>query len=685
MMRLIKKSPLLVALFIALFLCGAASLALYINEDWRQTTFALIVEVVNEDGEVVKKVKVERPEPNREQVREIANYQELKKREKLKENAKKLRNAVVELKEVVETRKASLEVPDAWDDLAIRAGHLLGKAESLRYWTTKHHFLRAQPGVTQQLTLLRNLTKINLDQMRMLALQEEVDKAEAWKALDQTHEMVDALPQTKDLIRTAYQTATALRVDQDQAKTVEYMTDRVERLKVIMAEAESYLKDFEKLLMTPDPAVEQSAESRPQESNSEVKAPKEEELLQDTQTAQEASAAAANAPDTIPTDAALEEMNSAQLYESIQEMTERLDEAFGENKALELAEFKRITLEEAKEQVYAPTTNKGPELAEQLANDKPNTSEEFKSFNKALDQAVSSSERITRQAESRLDSISGTKANDDNPAQTAEQLKAALKQDVTIKAQMAIAGSNMGRNNGNIQDLRSLMDQSYLNSSAGGTVSGTGHDRISDVYDSGSFLEKESHTDNSKSFKFNWNTAIAQALPGRSFDMNSSRKGWIFIDTWYMIGPWALPTGREFEVPFPPETMVDLDATYEGRQHPATYKPMILKWNFVQSGSLRIRPPDDLSSSVFFAYTEVFCASTTDVVVALASDDRSKLWINDLVVFEDVGLSPWRLDEGFRRVLLKPGYNKLLLRLENGPGASIFSVLMCPAGSLSPQ
>ncbi|MDQ8206328.1 hypothetical protein QEH52_02330 [Coraliomargarita sp. SDUM461003] len=678
MISSIQKSPLLAAALIALVLCAAVSLALYFNEDWRQTSFALIKEVVNEDGEVVRQVEVERPEPNLEQVREIANNQELKKREKLKENAKKLRQTITELQEVVETRQASLAAPDAWDDLAIRAGDLLGKAESLRFWTTKHHFLRAQPGVTQQLTELRNLTKKNLDQMRMLALQEEVDKTEAWEVLDTTHEMVDALPHTQALIRTAYQTASALPADQDRAKTVEYMTDRVERVKVIIAEAESYLKDFEKLLMTAEPVVEQSAELLPEANQA-----------ANTSLPNEAPAATTDTTETtettIPSEAAFEAMNSAELYASIQEMTEHLDEAFGENKALELAEFKRISLEEAKQQVYAPTTDKGPDLVEQLDKNKPDTREEFKSFNEALDQAVRSSERITRQAENRLDSISGTQVNEDEPTHTAEQLKAALKQDVSLKAQMAIAGSNMGRSNGNMQDLRSLMDQSYLNSNKGGTVSGTGNDRLDHEYDSDSFQQTESNTESSKGFKFNWNTAIAQALPGRSFDMDSSRKGWIFIDTWYMIGPWALPTGREFEVPFPPETMVDLDATYEGRIHPSTKKPMRLKWNFVQSGSLRIRPPDDLSSSVFFAYTEVFCANTTDVVVAIASDDRAKLWINDLVVFEDVGLSPWRLDEGFRRVLLKPGYNKLLLRLENGPGASLFSVLMCPAGSLSSQ
>lgn len=689
MMRIIEKFPLLVALFISLILCGAVSLALYLNEDWRETTFALIEEVVNEEGVVVKKVKVERPEPNREQIRDIARNQELKKREKLKENAKKLRKAVVELEEVVKTRKASLEAPDAWDDLAIRAGSLLEKAEQLRYRQTKDRFLRAQPGIPKQLALLRNLMKTNLDQMRILALQVEVDAADAWEALNQAREMVEALTPTKDLMRTAYQTAVAIPVEEGQGKTVQFMIERVDDLKEIIEGADSYLKDLEKLLMSNQegaPAdVELSAgalnEGRAPESDApDAMEPKDAQAL-----AENAGIDAVKEPESVPSETALDAMGSAELYESIQEMTGQLDEAFAGNKAIEWAEFKQIALEEAKKQVYAPTMDKGPELAGQLANNKPNTSEEFKSFNQALDQAVSSSERIARQAENRSNSVSGSEATDGNSSQTTDQLKAALRQDATIKAKMAIDGSNMGRNNGNLQDLRSLMDQNYTNSQGQRSGNRTGQDRLSYVYDSASFLETESNADNPKGVRLNWKTAIAQALPGRRFDMDSSRKGWIFIDTWYMIGPWALPTGREFEKPFPPETMVDLDATYEGRLHPSTKNPMKLDWHFIQSGSMRIRPPDELSSSVYFAYTEVFCASTIDVVVAVASDDRSKLWINDLVVFEDVGLSEWRLDEGFRRVLLKPGYNKFLLRLENGPGGATFSVLMCPADALLPQ
>tara|TARA_B100001971_G_scaffold212105_1_gene241329 strand:+ start:37014 stop:37976 length:963 start_codon:yes stop_codon:yes gene_type:complete len=320
-----------------------------------------------------------------------------------------------------------------------------------------------------------------------------------------------------------------------------------------------------------------------------------------------------------------------------------------------------------------------------LKQNQPNSSEEFQAFNEALNQAVQSSERIARQAENRLISASGAQSSDDKASQTADQLKQALSKAASLKAKMAMAGSNMGRSNGNLQDLRSLMQQSYANTSLSGGDDDTGQAGLSASYDRESFLGADKSQNNPSGIRLDSRKTFAQALPGRRFDQESSRKGWIFVDTWYIIGPWDLPKGPEFEQSFPPETMVDLDASYEGKRHPRTKEAMQLRWRFVQSGSLRIKPPDELSSTVYFAYTEVFCESAMDVVVAVASDDRAKLWINNLVVFQDVGLSGWQLDEGFRRVLLKPGYNSVLLRLENGPAVANFSVLMCPADAVLGQ
>ncbi|HBR95088.1 MAG TPA: hypothetical protein DEA90_13085 [Opitutae bacterium] len=662
MMRFNDRSPLLIAFVIATVLCAAVSLGLYLNEDWRQSTFALIEEVVDEEGEVVKKVKIEKPEPNREQVREIARNQEIKKREQLKENARKLRKTVVELEEVVEVRKASLQLPDIWDEMAKRANGLSEQAALLHYWRSKSSFLSRQPNVTRRITELRNSNEIHANTMRVLSLQTEVPDDDAWEALNEARQTVDSLLPVQEVLTAAYQTVVAQPADREQEKRLRYVNQRIDEFKTLQAESTQYLEDFENLLMKGGLEPTDSLALSPDE------VPMETEALEDD-----------SFTDILPSDEDFEEMETSELYESIQEMTQQLDEIYAENKATELAEFKQIPLEEAKEQVYAPETDIGPELSEQLSNNQPNTSEEFKAFNEALDQAVNSSERMSRQAENRLDAASGSKAAESQATQTAEQLKDALSKEATIKAKMAMAASNMGRSQGNLQDLRALMEESYHNQSGDRSGSDLGQAGLSNNYDATSFTANDRSGNNPSKISLSRSKTYANALPGRRFDMDSPRKGWIFIDTWYIIGPWKLPHSvKEFEPSLPPETEVDLDAKYEGMTHPGTKKPMNLQWRFIQSGSIRIKPPDERSGSVYFAYTEVFCESTMDVVVAVASDDRAKLWINDMVVFQDVGLSGWALDEGFRRVLLKPGYNKLLVRLENGPAVANFSVLMCP-------
>jgi hypothetical protein len=674
MIRLIQKFPLCTAFMFSLMLAAMVSLALYLHDDWRQTTFALLESVVNEEGELVKKVKVERPEPNREQVREIAQNQELKKREKLEENARKLRKTVVALEEVVEARSNSLVMPDVWDDLASRAKNMTWKAEQHRYWQTKNRFLRQQADVVKELKHLCHVMVVHSKQISGLALQTEVEDEDARTALEQAREMVQEIAAAQNLIMAANQTVLAMPVDREQQNNVRFMTDRVNGFDTLSKEAAAYLKDFESILM-PDVTSPVVPENVQLDSF-----PKTE--IEDVSKLESAQSVDLDAPKNLPDEVDLETMNTAELYKSIQAMTEQLDDVFAENKAVELAEFKHIPLEEAKKQVYVPTLDRGPDLAEALNKNQPDSSEEFKSFNEALNQAVQSSERIARQAENRLSAVSGLKSSDDQASQRADQLKQAFTEAATLKAKMSMAGSNRGLSNGNLQDLRSLMQQSYENLSLSGESDGMGTGGGDFSYDSSSFPTSDRRQNNPSGVRLNGRQALAQALPGRRFDMDSSRKGWIFVDTWYMIGPWNLPKGPEFEQSFPPETIVDLDATYEGKRHPMTKQVMNLSWHFIQSGSMRINPPDELSSGVYFAYTEVFCASTMDVVVAVASDDRAKLWINDLVVFQDVGLSGWRLDEGFRRVLLKPGYNTLLLRLENGPGGANFSVLMCPADAL---
>ena len=71
-----------------------------------------------------------------------------------------------------------------------------------------------------------------------------------------------------------------------------------------------------------------------------------------------------------------------------------------------------------------------------------------------------------------------------------------------------------------------------------------------------------------------------------------------------------------------------------------------------------------------------------DLWLAIGSDDRSDLWVNDVPVWRSGNQHKnWNMSEGFRKVHLRAGRNKLLVRLENGWGSCCFSLLLCSGGA----
>jgi hypothetical protein len=166
----------------------------------------------------------------------------------------------------------------------------------------------------------------------------------------------------------------------------------------------------------------------------------------------------------------------------------------------------------------------------------------------------------------------------------------------------------------------------------------------------------------------------ANALPGRMLTDDTARAGFLFLDTWYMIGPWDNWARADFQRTHPPEQGVDLDAVYTDGK----FKGQKLRWHFVQSDRIAIQPPKIHHSATYYAFTEVYTDRTREMLVAVASDDMAKLWLNGDIIWTDHGQSGWNLDEGFRRVIFREGFNTVLVRIENGPTYCAFSVLLCP-------
>jgi len=191
----------------------------------------------------------------------------------------------------------------------------------------------------------------------------------------------------------------------------------------------------------------------------------------------------------------------------------------------------------------------------------------------------------------------------------------------------------------------------------------------------------------------------AQALPGRRFTRSAENRGWLYINTWYIIGPWENYGRDDFALVHPPELAVDLDATYTDGQKgvgveetdsdpikvvgPKVTLDGVLRWKFMQSESMHNTVPVTTDHSTYYAYTEVYFDEAVSMLVAIGTDDGGRLWINGKDVWQDAGTSWYNIDEHIEPFEFRQGWNTILVRLENtGGSAAGFSLMIIPADQI---
>ncbi len=155
--------------------------------------------------------------------------------------------------------------------------------------------------------------------------------------------------------------------------------------------------------------------------------------------------------------------------------------------------------------------------------------------------------------------------------------------------------------------------------------------------------------------------------------MADSRPGddWYFIGDWYVLSRYNNEGRENLQKVYPPESVLDLNAHYVSEDA----RPM--QWEYESYAPPMVVPYGWESWKIYYFYTELYVEQETEAWIAIGSDDRSDLWINDLPVWHSANRHKgWTPDEGFRKVVFQPGHNKLLLRLENGHQGLGFSLYL---------
>ena len=373
------------------------------------------------------------------------------------------------------------------------------------------------------------------------------------------------------------------------------------------------------------------------------------------------------------------------IYEEITQLEAEVNQDYKEYKAAELASIQNTSFEEA---LNAVDSMMSPNAA--TANDDQKTN------GTASEQQNSSGQQASQKGGAHHDEPAkgqpkGQGESQNGGVKTVGELNA-FRDSLNRKTSRAMKSLSKVRNmahqagvlSGSEEQgksaqalMSSAASSSQSSSQGGGSMSGNGggNKKGSKAIDVEGVSNKKNPGD---TIKIPEEMVKAKALPGRKFKSDSQRQGWLYIDTWYIIGPWENNAKLDYKRTHPPEVEMDFDASYLGKKDTLSGEPRVLKWRFVQSNTMKIKIPDEQSNSTYYCYTEVFFEEDTQMLLAIASDDAARMWVGDELCWEDHGLSGWNLSEGFRTVKFKKGFNSIRVRMENFPKLCEFSVLLCP-------
>lgn len=158
----------------------------------------------------------------------------------------------------------------------------------------------------------------------------------------------------------------------------------------------------------------------------------------------------------------------------------------------------------------------------------------------------------------------------------------------------------------------------------------------------------------------------AKPVPARELEGEPAGVRWVFLDSWYTLGPFALEAP-----PLSAHANIDLDARHLSKSGST------ITWRFIQRSRPELAPETMTPYSLHYAFTRLRSDRQRDVWFAFGIDDAAKVWLNRELIW-DCGehWRGWAIDEGARSVSLPAGESELLVELRNWPQVAAFSVLV---------
>jgi hypothetical protein len=139
----------------------------------------------------------------------------------------------------------------------------------------------------------------------------------------------------------------------------------------------------------------------------------------------------------------------------------------------------------------------------------------------------------------------------------------------------------------------------------------------------------------------------------------------LVLGNWHYIGPFDNAGNRGFDMVYPPEKGIDLNAKYDGKGEPAVWRDG--KFTDGQANNLALFKNN--SQAVVYLHREIRCARAMDLPISMGSDDGLVVWLNGTRVIAQNVQRACAPDQARVTLKLKAGKNDLLVKVTQGDGA----------------
>lgn len=135
-----------------------------------------------------------------------------------------------------------------------------------------------------------------------------------------------------------------------------------------------------------------------------------------------------------------------------------------------------------------------------------------------------------------------------------------------------------------------------------------------------------------------------------------------FLTEWHIIGPFDNREMKGFDVAYPPESEVSLDAEYEGQLGTVTWEPIQTDDEYGIVDIAKLTEPH--KGAIDYLVTDFVSETAQPVEFRLGTANAWKLWLNGELLFaREEYHRGMRLDQYTVEGTLRPGKNQILLKV----------------------